>query len=321
MIIKSHLCGIAVAFDRYEGIQDPEQAELNKLRRSLENGTKANRPQGSLYSWQKRKIADACEYMRVQPVHKPIIFVATSPGFTDLASERSLIKSFTHNLRNGYECKNYVWVREFTEQGYPHFHFVADMPDCDMRALSLYWSGLFGSTARNSIRFGTAPKCSRCGTKLKQKNQPCYKTGCNGFGRVEYYLTKKKMAWYMTKYLTKAIGSSERRALKGKRSFRTFAVSQELTRLSAPVEFKSKMVVTSQREVMRADGKYYPFYEDERVWQNCTSVMTELEVQNKWKWQYTGFANTHKGFPKDWKLKKAPAPPIVETKPEIICPF
>lgn len=300
MIIKSHLCGIAVAFDRYEGIENPEQSDLNKLRRSLENGEKGNRPQGSLYSWQKRKIADACEYMRIKPIHKPIIFVATSPGFTDLASEKTLIKSFTHNLRNGYGCKNYVWVREFTGAGFPHFHFVADMADFNAVSLSLYWSGLFNSDAKNSIRLGSRP----------DKN-----------GKRNYYLTGKRHAWYLTKYLSKSIGKEERGALEGKRSFRTFAVSQELAKNSAPIEFKSQMVrVPGERMAFTVNGQYVPLLEDVRRWQNCTSFMTEEQVQQKWKWQYTGFANTHKGFPKDWKLKKKPIapPPIVD---DYVCPF
>ncbi|HEU5291683.1 MAG TPA: hypothetical protein VFU05_13630 [Cyclobacteriaceae bacterium] len=262
--------------------EDPERAEYNKLRRSLESGENSNRPQGSLYSWQKRKIADACEYMRTKPVHKPIIFVATSPGFTDLASERSLIKSFTHNLRNGYDCKNYVWVREFTGAGYPHFHFVADMPHFDVVRLSQYWSGLFDSDSRNSIRLGSAP---------------------DRHGRRNYYLTGKRHAWYLSKYLSKSIGKEERGALVG-RSFRTFAVSRELTNLSAPIEFESKMARVTTRQILTANGSYQPFHEDKRIWQNCVSTMTEEEVFKKWKWQYTGFANTHKGFPKSWKLKK-----------------
>lgn len=301
MILKSHLCGIAVAFDRYEGIEpDPMQADLNELRRSLKSVVENTRPQGSLYSWQKRKIADACEYMRTNPVHKPIIFVATSPGFTDLASERSLIKKFTHNLKNGYGAKHYVWVREFTGAGYPHFHFVADMPPFDPVKLSLSWSGYFGTDAKNSIRLGSRP----------DKN-----------GKRVYYLTGKRHAWYLTKYLAKAIGKEERGGIKARgNSFRTFAVTPELARLSAPVEYTSKMVRVSERQVMVSSGKYEPYYTDERMWQNDTTAYTDDQIKAMWKWQYTGFANTHKGFPKEWKLRKK-EPIIVTTKPEIECPF
>lgn len=322
MIIKSHLCGIAVAFDRYEASEEQKQFEKDLKANESKlffNSTYTNdsRPQGSLYSWQKRKIADACEYMRLNSTYKPLIFVATSPGFTDLASERQLISKLTHNLRNGYGAKNYVWVREFTGNGFPHFHFVCDMPECDMVSISLYWSSLFNSSATNSIRFGTAPKCSKCSTKLKAKGQQCYKCK-EGFGRVDYYLKGKKMSWYMTKYLAKSIGESEKGALKGKRSFRTFAVSQELSKLSAPVEFKAITKTTGYKQTIKADGKYYPFPITERVWQNCTSCMTEDFVKKKWNWQYTGFANTHKGFPKEWKLRKKVEP---KPEPEFVCPF
>lgn len=296
MIIKSHLCGIAVAFDRFEG----EQYEDNGEPRGQFFNSTIGRPQGSRYSQQKRKIADACEYMRIKPQHKPIIFVATSPGFTDLANEKKLIQKFTHNLRNGYGCSNYVWVREFTQMGFPHFHFVADMPRFDVKSLSLYWSGLFNSDAVNSIRLGTAPRN----------------------GKRVYYLTQRRMSWYLTKYLGKAIGKPEAGANKTAR-IRTFAVSQQLAKLSAPKEFKGKMVrVKVDGEVIKYDYSIYamrkndwkaaikkePKFEDTRQWQMVDKETGEViefmhdEVLKKWNWQFTGFANTYLGYPKEWKL-------------------
>jgi hypothetical protein len=320
MILKSHLCGVAVTFDRYDvdDIREPEvygSQTVNPYNESLKNG----RPQGSLYSQQKRKIADACEYMRLNAIHKPLIFVATSPGYTDQASEGKLIQKFTHNLRNGYDCKNYVWVREFTQAGYPHFHFVADMPNISPIALSLYWSGLFGSQASNSIRLGTAPRCSKCKKPLKKKGERC---SCGGFGTVKYYLDNKQMAWYMTKYISKAIGNCEKGAVKQKKSFRTFAVSQSLARLSQPTEFKGRMQRSGKVfQAFTVSGKTQPIYEEQRIWQNCTSFLTDEQVRAKWNWRYTGFANTFKGFPKHWKLKKVETPKPQENVKPIECPF
>lgn len=302
MILKSHLCGVAVTFDRFDvdDIREPETYGSQTVNpynlESLKNG----RPQGSLYSQQKRKIADACEYMRLNAVHKPLIFVATSPGYTDQASEGKLIQKFTHNLRNGYDCKNYVWVREFTQAGFPHFHFVADMPDVSPTAFSLYWSGLFGSDAVNSIRLGT-----------NYRN-----------GKRTFYLTSKQQAWYLTKYLGKAIGNCEAGAVKGKRSFRTFAVSQSLAKLSAPTEFKGRMERSGKVfQAFTVSGKTQPIYEEQRIWQNCTSFLTDEQVRAKWNWRYTGFANTFKGFPKNWKLKKVETPKPQENVKPIECPF
>lgn len=297
MILKSHLCGVAVAYDNWE--REPEgeakQAALI-MNESLKNG----RPQGSLYSQQKYKIANACEWMRLNATYKPIIFVATSPGYTDHASERQLISKLTHNLRNGYSCKNYVWVREFTGNGYPHFHFVADMPDFDVIALSVYWSRLFGSEARNSIRLGTRP---------------------NKFGKRTYYLTRKQMAWYMSKYIGKSIGSSERGSIDSVRSFRTFAVSNELAKASQPQMFigKYERIKTELREIPTVTGlQKIEFGTDARVWRNCTAILNDQDVQKKWQWKYTGFSSTFKGYPKEWKIKARKKP---EAIPEVFCPF
>ncbi len=208
MILKSHISGVAIVYE--DNLSKSKEPKHNFFAPTQQV---TGRVQGSLYSQQKRKIADACEYMRLNAVHKPLIFTATSPGFTDLANERKLISKLTHNLRNGgYNCENYVWVREFTKAGYPHFHFVADLPDIDPIGLSRYWSSLFNSTASNSIRLGTASRCNRCRTPL-HKGQPCYRPKCKGKGIVKYYLDNKQMAWYMSKYIGKSIGGLEKMAL------------------------------------------------------------------------------------------------------------
>jgi hypothetical protein len=285
LIVKAHLCGIAVAYED-KGTEDKpddwQQFESDSRGHFFgKDYTFSGRPQGSLYSQQKRAIADAAEYMRLNAKHKAIIFVCTSPGFTDLANERKLIQKFTHNLRNGHDCQNYIWVREATQMGYPHFHFIADMPVFNPVNLSLYWSGLFGVQATNAIRLGTYP-----GRGKKR----------------QFYLNTKRMSWYLTKYLGKGIGNAEKGANKTAK-VRTFAISQELRKLSAPTLFRSKMVrVETGRQVMTITG-LKPFTEEQRIFQNCKSFMTEKEVQKKWNWQYTGFNNTWKGFPKEWKIK------------------
>jgi hypothetical protein len=321
----------------------------------------SGRVQGSLYSQQKRKIADACAWMIKNCTFKPMIFTATSPGFTDLANESQLIKKLTHNLRNGYDCKNYVWVREFTKAGFPHFHFVADVPDFDPVSLSRYWSGLFSRTDTNSVRLGTSPRCSKCRAKLKSKGQPCYKSGCTGIGRVKYYLDNKQMAWYMSKYIGKSIGGLETMALddqkaKGK-SFRTFAVSQALSKACEPSMYVGKMERTQEtRKAFTVSGGYFDMPIDKRVWRQsqkcpkcgalclvnsyeCDScgwefgfegggidVKTDTDLHKQWQWRYTGFSSTFKGYPKEWKFKqpkpiKCQSVTEPETKPEIVCPF
>ena len=302
MILKTHLCGVAVAYN------EPGETQQKKNNYVLPPG----RDQGSLYSQQKIKIANACEYLRLYSVHKPYIFVATSPGYTMAANERGLIKKLTHNLKNGYHAENYVWVREYTKEGYPHFHFVCDMPDFDFVSLSIYWSGLFGLESRNSIRVGTAPRCSKCKKKHPKKGVVCV---CGGFVTSTLYLNKKQMAWYMGKYLAKSLGNNE----KGQR-LRAFAVSQNLTKASAPKIYTGQYerIKTETKELLTITGvRPVEIGTDARIWRG-TETMTDQELQKKYNWKYTGFANTFKGYPKEWKLK-----PKTESKPktEIICPF
>ena len=213
MILKSHLCGQAVTFERWERPEGYKREE--KTLPSFLSPIAPDpwgRPQGSLYSQQKRKIADACEYMRRHHRHKPLIFCLTSPGETSQADEKQLIRQFTHNLRNGLKCKHYVWVREYTVKGYPHFHFVADVKKFDVVKLSLWWSSLFGATAKNSIRLGTK--------------------------RGQMFLTTSSMAYYMSKYIGKSLGEEEK---KNSARIQRFRVSQSLAKLSAPKEYVGKM--------------------------------------------------------------------------------
>jgi hypothetical protein len=272
--IKSHLCGVAVAYEPFTH------------RRNDEN-TRPGRPQGSHYSQQKRQIADACEWIRIHSKYKPRIFVATSPGFTDHANEKNFISKFTHNLRNGYDCQNYVWVREFTQAGFPHFHFVADMPEFNPVDLSLYWSGLFDSEAKNSIRLGTAP---------------------NKEGKRIFYLRGGRMCWYMTKYFGKSIGNEERGAIEGKRSFRTFGISQQANKESQPLIFEEQIQRMQTYEPNKGWGRSFSqrswtLNEDQAEAYYNNEVAPPLFNPKLKRWSWTGHGNTFIGRPKNWTVK------------------
>lgn len=58
----------------------------------------------------------------------------------------------------------------------------------------------------------------------------------------------------------------------------------------------------------KAAIKKEPKFEDTRQWQMVDKETGEViefmhdEVLKKWNWQFTGFANTYLGYPKEWKL-------------------
>lgn len=199
MITKLHLSGVAVAYEL------SSVKRLNKLP-GEESPLPPGREQGSLYSWQKRSIADACTYLMINARKVrgrcALILTITSPGFTSAADEPRFISKFIENAKKNYGLQEYVWVREYTKAGYPHFHMVGDWfardhwfscdvvgcrhdgPRCarPITRISRYWSGLFGSTSPNSVWLGGY-----------------------WYGKRIYHLNSERQCRYLTKYLGKSI--------------------------------------------------------------------------------------------------------------------
>lgn len=272
MRIKVHLSGMAVA---YENGAHPKKAERPPL---------PGRAQGSLVNQQKHAIADAIEWIRQNSKFKPRIFVATSPGFIEHAKEGRYIQKLAHNLRNGYGMANYVWVRELTRNGYPHFHFVADVDEFDPVHLSRYWSGLFCADSRNSIRCGTAPFCPKCKAKLRRRGDTCQE--CNRRAVVNYWVNSPRMCYYMTKYLGKSVGTFE----KGERKqFRTFGISQEARKASEPLIYQGKVFENYNGHHQRTF-----FLQDDQIEEGLPLQVNPLD----YGWRWTGHANTYIGFPR-----------------------
>jgi hypothetical protein len=257
MRIKLHMSGMAVAYENITGAR-PKNPDRPKL---------TGRYQGSLFNQQKHAIADAVEWIRQNSKYKPRIFVATSPGFMDHPAEGRFIQKLVHNLKNGYGMTNFVWVRELTQNGYPHYHFVADVKRFDAVRLSLSWSRLFGSEAKNSIRLGTKP-------------------GKNG--RRKFWIDSKRMCWYLTKYIGKSIGDAEKGALKGqRRKFRTFGISQEARKMSQPLLYDSYAVQNYNgrysRQFVLNDDQLEP------------GLPTHINP-HAFNWKWTGHGQTYIGF-------------------------
>lgn len=227
-----------------------------------------SRPQGSLYSQQKHKIADAIEWMRLNATHKPRIFVCTTPGLIEYAKESHAISSFTTNLRNNYHMVNYCWVRELTKRGYPHYHFIADIPKFDPVHVSKYWSRFFGVEAVNSIRLGTRP------TKD---------------GRRKFWVDNQKMSWYMSKYIGKGLSDAEIQLRDSGKRFRTFAISQEATQKSQPLIYESEIHHTWSNTHVRTFTIC-----DEQAEPGVPGTFTPQGYD--WKW--TGHGHCYTGFPK-----------------------
>jgi hypothetical protein len=197
----------------------------------------------------------------------------------------------------------YVWVREHTKKGFPHFHFIAEwntskwffqeivyqgksMPR--ITAISLYWSGLFGSIANNSVRMGSYHPATQKRT---------------------LYVTHSKQCWYLAKYIGKSIGDNGHDsylceagfpATKYKRAVRSFAISEMLREWSQATLFKATYVNRETGEViysiLQTAGTKV---EIDRVFHSWNSglliELTEREIET-YKWRWTGHGETYIGY-------------------------
>lgn len=257
VVIKKHLSGIHVAY---------EEPGPNPVRNPF-GFSRTGRDQGSHYNQQKKRIADAVARLQqvARPDCRPIIFVATSPGFVDRANEPKFISKLVHNLRNGYKMERYIWVREFTGNGFPHFHFVAMIPLKKRKNysiqgtpvpfspvdLSVYWSGLFGSDAKNSIRVGSKPK--------------------PGQKRLIYLSNSRRKAWYLSKYIGKSRSDDEKRTGA---KIKAFHMDEKTSKEIEPDLFRPRFptytkAVTVWNTNLRAfETVYHEFPTGARLWEN-----------------------------------------------------
>jgi len=213
VFVKKHYSGLAIS---YAGTGGGARKLFASPAPVKKNDSRLNR--------QKRSIHDAVEWMRQNATYRPLIFCCTVPVQSDWSMQNTNVSKFCDNIRQTYECKNYVWVREYTGAGRPHYHFVADVPFMDAVPLSRYWSSLFGDSYVNdhAVRMGTAPPNRK------------------------FFVNSPRMARYLTKYMGKAIGDSER---SGEKKIRTFGHSLECWQKSQPVTYEVKYL--EQKEVRR----------------------------------------------------------------------
>lgn len=261
--IKLHITGYATCYEAF-GQKPKSEPRPND-----------SRPQGSLYSQQKHAIADAVEWIRRNSKYKPRIFVATTPGFIDPPEEGRTISKFIDNLKKTYGLQQYVWVRELTKRGYPHFHFIADIGKFDPVRVSLHWSSLFGSDAKNSVRLGSKP---------------------NAGGRRAFWVQNSRMAWYLSKYIGKDLDSSE--SPRARKKYRTFAISEQARRESQPLLYNSfiaKDFSNRHQRVFALDDEHLSDLIDKHGDSGSLPVETYLNP-NKFDWKWTGHGQTFSGF-------------------------
>ena len=212
----------------YRTPEQKKQWKLSRIKRELQNGA------GYMYVMKKDKLKFFTFTLTARLYKNLLPIKGMPPGTTE--KQKSTLLSVGQNfsklltgLRNqeSLELSSYVWVREFTKKGTPHFHVIFSMNKVDPVKLSLQWSQLNGFSSKNSI---DVEYISR-----------------GGYKAVVNYIAK-----YMTKESYKAPG-------------RSFAFSNDLAQARKPCILPANEITLKNRGRVKQLNAYVSAYQGEEI--------------------------------------------------------
>jgi hypothetical protein len=148
---KLYRSGLLVVYKgKRAGRKKEELNRISKLERTYSiNRTKVR--SASLAAWQ----AKTSKYM---------LFITFTFPFEPSEEQAAKIwNNLLTNLRNHYEIKNYVWVKECQNSGRIHYHIIVDANRIDIKRLQNTWNRCINhinpdcDCGSNSVRLGNRP--------------------------------------------------------------------------------------------------------------------------------------------------------------------
>lgn len=171
----------------------------------------------------KREIQNASGYQYYNKVYKLKFYTFTIPSDKLIhlpVEKRHLLASsklsvFLNNMRNNYGLGRYIWTREITKKGIPHFHAIFDIPKLDLPKLSVSWSRCWGHDANNSIDsktiYGYKKVVNYCAKYMTKAN---YKMPGRGFAISQGLSVDNPSKGYVNSRKPLIIDASELPAMK-----------------------------------------------------------------------------------------------------------
>lgn len=175
----------------------------------------------------KRTIANRVEYMRLNAVNKCLVFTLTCPIACDYREQNTNLSLFFNNMSKPHKWgrfENYVWVREYQQNGRPHWHCIADTPFVSAVETGLYWGNLWTNTTLS--------------------NSFSMNTGANRF----LSANPDRLCWYLTKYFVKNFDKKGKQKEAGR--VRMFGSSEALTEGGKPT---THMATNCEAEIAQKD--------------------------------------------------------------------
>ena len=63
-----------------------------------------------------------------------------------------MLHRFIANMRKNYGMQGFLWTRENTKAGWPHFHLLCDMPYKPIQKINSAWCEAIGMQSKNAVR-------------------------------------------------------------------------------------------------------------------------------------------------------------------------
>lgn len=116
------------------------------------------------YKVKKSVVKSACIDLFLKKQSKHLLFITfTLPFEMDETKSVKCWNSLLNNLRNNYEIKNYVWVKERQKSGRVHYHILIDRVYVGVKDLQTTWNTIIKNVTgvnpdfNNSVRLGFNP--------------------------------------------------------------------------------------------------------------------------------------------------------------------
>jgi hypothetical protein len=255
-------------------IQYTDVSELPKSSYGDKSGSSHFQNSGtSRINKQKRSIANATSYLQYNCKYKPFVFTLTAPISCDYTLQNRIVSKFFNNLRKPHKwrqgkfkidretgeyyfkethtitarCENYLWVREYQENGRPHWHCIADLPYIPIFDLQNLWLNLWNLKENYRNEFPAVRMNSKQNRFIKSDKFP-------------HYLVK----YFNKNFNRKKAGIHYEYKDKEQSAPRKFAISQQLQQLSKPITLNLvehsnylNRLLTEKKKINVGNGVFY----------------------------------------------------------------
>lgn len=143
---KVYLSGACVCYNT------PDPAKRHTL--SNEDRNKGSKKQKifKLKFKDKVKIVSSSIHMRNVATDKMIFFTLTYQKDEFPTCPNKDVGKFLDNTKKNYGLNRYIWVKELTKIGTPHYHFIAEIPYVPYKKLNDAWCAARGYDSPNAFR-------------------------------------------------------------------------------------------------------------------------------------------------------------------------